>query len=168
MKYRFRATRAFWRSFTRLPTQQQHHARKAFAIFKNNPFDPRLSSHKIQSFRSVWSGHLRPSSPKIARGRAHIGAANRQLLRNAITDTLIACDNDPVLFTDSGQPFRIESILPKMIVVYLDVKVGCPKNRRHLVTAKLPNRERRLALQAASARLSSQRIASSIFSRAQP
>jgi mRNA-degrading endonuclease YafQ of YafQ-DinJ toxin-antitoxin module len=54
MKYRFRATRAFWRSFTRLPAQQQHHAREAFAIFKNNPFDPRLSPHKIQKLSARY------------------------------------------------------------------------------------------------------------------
>ncbi len=48
MKYRFRATRAFWRSFEKLPAQQQSRARKTFAIFKQNPFDPRVRSHKIQ------------------------------------------------------------------------------------------------------------------------
>jgi mRNA-degrading endonuclease YafQ of YafQ-DinJ toxin-antitoxin module len=47
MKYRFRASRAFWRSFWKLPAQQQLKARKAFLIFKRNPFDPRLRSHKI-------------------------------------------------------------------------------------------------------------------------
>jgi len=30
MKYRFRATRAFWRSFGKLPAQQQRRAREAF------------------------------------------------------------------------------------------------------------------------------------------
>ena len=54
MKYRFRATRAFWRSFTKLPAQRQHHARNAFAIFKNNPFDPRLRSHKIQKLSARY------------------------------------------------------------------------------------------------------------------
>ena len=48
MKYRFRATRAFWRSFGKLPTQQHRRAREAFLIFKQNPFDSRLGSHKIQ------------------------------------------------------------------------------------------------------------------------
>jgi hypothetical protein len=48
MKYHFSATRAFWRSFAKLPAQQQRRARNAFAIFKENPFDPRLRSHKIQ------------------------------------------------------------------------------------------------------------------------
>jgi hypothetical protein len=38
----------FWRSFTKLPAQQQHRAREAFFIFKQNPFDSRLGAHKIQ------------------------------------------------------------------------------------------------------------------------
>jgi hypothetical protein len=54
MKYRFRATRAFWRSFAKLPTEQQSRARKAFAIFKQNPFDPRLRSHKIQKLSARY------------------------------------------------------------------------------------------------------------------
>lgn len=47
MKYRFRATRAFWRSFTKLPAQQQHRAREAFVVFKQNPFDSRLGTLQI-------------------------------------------------------------------------------------------------------------------------
>jgi hypothetical protein len=52
MKYRFRATRAFWRSFTKLPAQQQHRAREAFVVFKQNPFDSRSGAHKIQKLSS--------------------------------------------------------------------------------------------------------------------
>jgi hypothetical protein len=63
MKYRFRATRAFWRSFGKLPAQQQHRARKAFLIFKQNPFDPRLGSHKIRKLsarygRAIYSAEI--------------------------------------------------------------------------------------------------------------
>jgi mRNA-degrading endonuclease YafQ of YafQ-DinJ toxin-antitoxin module len=47
MKYRFRASRAFWRNFEKLTARQQENARKVFVIFKQNPFDPRLRSHKI-------------------------------------------------------------------------------------------------------------------------
>ena len=54
MKYRFRATRAFWRSFTKLPAQQQHHARNAFVIFKGNPFDSRLGAHKIHKLSARY------------------------------------------------------------------------------------------------------------------
>src|SRR5439155_18032198 len=54
MKYRFRATRAFWRSFGKLPAQQQRRAREAFLIFKQNPFDSRLGSHKIQKLSARY------------------------------------------------------------------------------------------------------------------
>jgi mRNA-degrading endonuclease RelE of RelBE toxin-antitoxin system len=54
MKYRFGATRAFWRSFTKLPEQQQHRAREGFAIFKQNPFDSRLGSHKIHKLSARY------------------------------------------------------------------------------------------------------------------
>jgi hypothetical protein len=54
MKYWFRATRAFWRSFGKLSGQQQHRAREAFLIFKQNPFDPRLGSHKIQKLSARY------------------------------------------------------------------------------------------------------------------
>jgi mRNA-degrading endonuclease YafQ of YafQ-DinJ toxin-antitoxin module len=55
MKYRFRATRAFWRSFAKLTLQQQRRAREVFVIFKQNPFDPRLRSHKIQKLSARYS-----------------------------------------------------------------------------------------------------------------
>ena len=47
MRYRFRATRTFWRSFHNLPVEQQRNARAAFLTFRANPFDLRLRSHKI-------------------------------------------------------------------------------------------------------------------------
>jgi mRNA-degrading endonuclease YafQ of YafQ-DinJ toxin-antitoxin module len=55
MKYRFRATRAFWRSFEKLPAQQQSRVRETFAIFKQNPFDPRVRSHKIQKLSARYA-----------------------------------------------------------------------------------------------------------------
>ena len=48
MKYRFRAAERFWTSFYRLPSAQKESARVAWKIFKENPFDPRLRTHKIQ------------------------------------------------------------------------------------------------------------------------
>jgi mRNA-degrading endonuclease YafQ of YafQ-DinJ toxin-antitoxin module len=54
MKYRFRATRAFWRSFAKLNLQQQRRAHKVFVIFKQNPFDSRLRSHKIQKLSARY------------------------------------------------------------------------------------------------------------------
>jgi hypothetical protein len=44
----------FWRSFGKLPAQQQHRAREAFIIFKQNPFDSRLRSHKIQKLSARY------------------------------------------------------------------------------------------------------------------
>jgi mRNA-degrading endonuclease YafQ of YafQ-DinJ toxin-antitoxin module len=55
MKYRFRATRVFWRSFEKLPAEQQRRARQAFVIFKQNPFDSRLRSHKIQKLSARYA-----------------------------------------------------------------------------------------------------------------
>lgn len=45
--YRYRATEAFWASFYRLSEQQKESIRRAWQIFKLDPFDPRLRTHKI-------------------------------------------------------------------------------------------------------------------------
>jgi hypothetical protein len=67
MKYRFRATRTFWRSFGKLPVQQQRRAREAFVVFKQNPFDPRLRSHKSRSFpRAMVASSTLPKSGRIS------------------------------------------------------------------------------------------------------
>lgn len=47
MKYRYRATEKFWTSFYRLSPNQKASCRKAWQIFKENPFDSRLRAHKI-------------------------------------------------------------------------------------------------------------------------
>jgi hypothetical protein len=47
MNYRFRAAKSFWRNWSKLNEAQQQSARDAFAIFKVNPFDPRMRTHKI-------------------------------------------------------------------------------------------------------------------------
>jgi hypothetical protein len=47
MKYRFRAAKSFWRGWSALSAEQKLRAKEAFRIFKENPFDPRLRSHKI-------------------------------------------------------------------------------------------------------------------------
>ena len=57
MNYRFRAARTFWRSFNKLPLEQQEAARQAFRIFRTNPFDPRLRPHKIHRL----SAHYGPT-----------------------------------------------------------------------------------------------------------
>lgn len=68
MARRYRATPQFWRSYRKLTATQQASARKAWPIFKADPFDPRLRTHRIASLsaragrtiHSVWiEGDLR-------------------------------------------------------------------------------------------------------------
>ena len=47
MKYRFKPTESFWESFYDLSPSQKDSTRRAWKIFKVNPFDPRLRPHKI-------------------------------------------------------------------------------------------------------------------------
>lgn len=47
MNYRFKPTQGFWESFYALSASQKESTRQAWKIFKENPFDPRLRSHKI-------------------------------------------------------------------------------------------------------------------------
>jgi hypothetical protein len=47
--YRYEAAPAFWRSYRKLTPAQQKLAQQAWQIFKHNPFDPRLGTHKIHS-----------------------------------------------------------------------------------------------------------------------
>ena len=46
--YRYQATEAFWASFYRLADTQKESTRRAWQIFKLDPFDPRLRTHKIR------------------------------------------------------------------------------------------------------------------------
>lgn len=54
MKYRYRAVERFWISFYRLSSAQKESARKAWSLFKKNPFDPRLRTHKIQRLSGYY------------------------------------------------------------------------------------------------------------------
>ena len=54
MKYRFVASEQFWGNFYKLPSEQKESARKAWAIFKENPFDPRLRAHKIHRLSAIF------------------------------------------------------------------------------------------------------------------
>ncbi len=56
----FKATETFWRKFYALPPAQKQLAREKWEIFKVDPFDPRLGTHKINSLsarmkETVWS-----------------------------------------------------------------------------------------------------------------
>ena len=47
MKFRYEATERFCTSFYRLSPDQKESVRRAWSIFKDDPFDPRLRTHKI-------------------------------------------------------------------------------------------------------------------------
>lgn len=47
MNYRFKPTETFWESFYGLSAAKKESVRRAWKIFKRNPFDPRLRPHKI-------------------------------------------------------------------------------------------------------------------------
>lgn len=56
----YTATETFWKSFYALSAEQKESSRAAWEIFKVDPFDPRLRSHKIQALsgragRTVYS-----------------------------------------------------------------------------------------------------------------
>jgi hypothetical protein len=46
---RFAATETFWRNFYTLPARQKQLVREKWQIFKMDPFDARLGTHKINS-----------------------------------------------------------------------------------------------------------------------
>lgn len=54
MKYRFKPTQHFWESFYALSSKQKASTRKAWKIFKQNPFDPRLRPHKIHRLSAYY------------------------------------------------------------------------------------------------------------------
>jgi hypothetical protein len=54
VKCRYRAVEKFWTIFYRLSAAQKESARLAWRIFKDDPFDPRLRTHKIQSLSAHY------------------------------------------------------------------------------------------------------------------
>jgi mRNA-degrading endonuclease YafQ of YafQ-DinJ toxin-antitoxin module len=54
MKYRFKPTENFWESFYDLSSNQKDSTRRAWQIFKENPFDPRLRTHKIHRLSAEY------------------------------------------------------------------------------------------------------------------
>ena len=54
MTWRYKATERFWTSFYRLSAEQKESVRKAWRIFKEDPFDPRLRTHKIHSLSAHY------------------------------------------------------------------------------------------------------------------
>ena len=54
MIYRFGAAEAFWKKFYRLSPSQKESARKAWVLFKADPFDTRLGTHRINQLSSRY------------------------------------------------------------------------------------------------------------------
>ena len=54
MKYRFKPTQRFWESFYALSPSQKDSTRRAWKVFKENPFDPRLRPHKIHRLSASY------------------------------------------------------------------------------------------------------------------
>ena len=54
MKYHYRAVERFWTSFYRLSPAQKESARKVWLIFKEDPFDTQLRTHKIQRLSAAY------------------------------------------------------------------------------------------------------------------
>ena len=52
--YRYQATETFWASFYRLSDSQKESTRRAWQIFKLDPFDPRLRTHKIHGLSAHY------------------------------------------------------------------------------------------------------------------
>ena len=55
MSYRFRALEGFWKSFHQLNPKQKESVRKAWEIFKIDPFDRRLRTHKIHRLSAHYN-----------------------------------------------------------------------------------------------------------------
>ena len=53
MSYRYQATERFWHNFYGLSPAQKDSARRAWQIFKQDPFDPRLGTHKINRLSAI-------------------------------------------------------------------------------------------------------------------
>lgn len=58
MNYNFEATEEFWRAFYALSSAQKDSVRRAWSIFKANPFDPRLGTHKIHRLSARYSTNV--------------------------------------------------------------------------------------------------------------
>jgi hypothetical protein len=54
MSYRYRGTEPFWTHFYRLTAPQKEVARRAWRIFKTDPFDARLRPHKIHRLSALY------------------------------------------------------------------------------------------------------------------
>ncbi len=54
MKYRYAVVEQFWESFYDLNPKQKESVRQAWKTFKEDPFDPRLGTHKIHRLSAKY------------------------------------------------------------------------------------------------------------------
>ncbi|MBI2925555.1 MAG: hypothetical protein HYY24_07615 [Verrucomicrobia bacterium] len=54
VRHRYAAAETFWDDFYSLSPSQKESARRAWQVFKLNPFDPRLRTHKIHRLSAVF------------------------------------------------------------------------------------------------------------------
>ena len=52
VSYQYRAVEKFWRNFHALNSEQKESVRRAWSIFKTNPFHPSLGAHEIRVLSS--------------------------------------------------------------------------------------------------------------------
>jgi len=52
--YRLKTTPAFRKALSKLSPAQKQSAKRVFALFKKNPFDPRLHTHKIHHLSALY------------------------------------------------------------------------------------------------------------------
>ena len=55
MKYRFKAAEIYWKKFHQLSPRQKESVRRKWAIFKLDPFDARLGTHRINKLSSRFN-----------------------------------------------------------------------------------------------------------------
>jgi len=54
VKYKFKTLPSFRKSLAKLSAAQKGSAKKAFALFRRDPFDPRLRTHKIHHLSALY------------------------------------------------------------------------------------------------------------------
>jgi len=59
VNFRFQCTETFWKKFYALSPGQKAAVRTTWAIFKKNPFDPRLGTHRINSLSARYGKTIR-------------------------------------------------------------------------------------------------------------
>lgn len=52
-RYRYSATPRFWRNFKKLPENQKQSAKRAWKIFREDPFASRLGTHRINALSAT-------------------------------------------------------------------------------------------------------------------